>query len=66
MDGGAGEGVTHRRVWRLAGPIILSNMTVPLLGAAKAVYVELRKSNLETGGPVDDHAKDSGPGAPPP
>ncbi|NIO41313.1 MAG: hypothetical protein GTO41_14750, partial [Burkholderiales bacterium] len=23
----------HRRVWRLAGPIILSNMSVPLVGA---------------------------------
>src|SRR5271168_5168769 len=23
----------HRRVWRLAGPIILSNITVPLMGA---------------------------------
>lgn len=25
--------VTHRRVWRIAGPIVLSNATVPLLGA---------------------------------
>ena len=23
----------HARVWRLAGPIILSNLSVPLLGA---------------------------------
>src|SRR5499433_2869679 len=23
----------HRRVWRLAGPVILSNITTPLLGA---------------------------------
>jgi multidrug resistance protein, MATE family len=25
--------ITHRRVWRIAGPIVLSNATVPLLGA---------------------------------
>ena len=25
--------VTHRRMWRIAGPIVLSNATVPLLGA---------------------------------
>jgi MATE family multidrug resistance protein len=28
-----GEAVTHRRVLRIAGPIVLSNATVPLLGA---------------------------------
>jgi MATE family multidrug resistance protein len=26
-------GITHARVWRIAGPIVLSNATVPLLGA---------------------------------
>jgi multidrug resistance protein, MATE family len=25
--------ITHRRMWRIAGPIVLSNATVPLLGA---------------------------------
>ena len=25
--------VTHARMWRIAGPIVLSNATVPLLGA---------------------------------
>lgn len=25
--------VTHRRMWRIAGPIVLSNATIPLLGA---------------------------------
>ncbi|PTE15629.1 MATE family efflux transporter [Pseudogemmobacter blasticus] len=25
--------LTHRRIWRIAGPIVLSNATVPLLGA---------------------------------
>ncbi|MCP4327157.1 MAG: MATE family efflux transporter [Alphaproteobacteria bacterium] len=29
----------HRRVWRLAGPIILSNMSVPLLGAVDTAVV---------------------------
>ena len=29
----------HRRVWRLAGPIILSNITVPLLGAVDTAVV---------------------------
>jgi MATE family multidrug resistance protein len=28
-----GAAITDRRVWRIAGPIVLSNMTVPLLGA---------------------------------
>ena len=33
-DAPAGSsGGPHRRVWRLAGPIILSNLSVPLLGA---------------------------------
>src|SRR5262245_51571377 len=31
--------ITHRRVWRIAGPIILSNMTVPLLGAVDTAVV---------------------------
>jgi multidrug resistance protein, MATE family len=31
--------VTHHRVWRIAGPIILSNMTVPLLGAVDTAVV---------------------------
>ncbi len=36
-----GEGLPgpHRRVWRLAGPIILSNITVPLLGAVDTAVV---------------------------
>ena len=29
----------HRRVWRLAGPIILSNITIPLLGAVDTAVV---------------------------
>ena len=33
------EPVTHGRVWRLAGPIILSNSTVPLLGAVDTAVV---------------------------
>ena len=33
------EPASHRRVWRLAGPIILSNMTVPLLGAVDTAVV---------------------------
>lgn len=33
-------GVTiHRRVWRMAGPIILSNVSVPLLGAVDTAVV---------------------------
>jgi len=31
--------MSHRRVWRLAGPIILSNITVPLLGAVDTAVV---------------------------
>lgn len=30
---------SHRQVWRLAGPIILSNLTVPLLGAVDTAVV---------------------------
>lgn len=29
----------HRRVWRLAGPIVLSNLSVPLLGAVDTAVV---------------------------
>ena len=32
-------GEMHRRIWRLAGPIILSNLTVPLLGAVDTAVV---------------------------
>jgi len=31
--------ISHGRVWRLAGPIILSNITVPLLGAVDTAVV---------------------------
>ena len=30
---------THRRVWRMAGPIIISNISVPLLGAVDTAVV---------------------------
>ena len=49
-----------------AAGVVGALVAVPLLGAAKAVIVELRKGNLEAGGPVEDHAKDSGPGSDPP
>jgi len=39
-----------------AAGVVGALVSVPLLGAAKAVYVELRRSDLERGGPVDDHA----------
>ena len=39
-----------------AGGVVGAMVAVPLLGAAKAVYLELRRGNLEEGGPVDDHA----------
>jgi predicted PurR-regulated permease PerM len=42
-----------------AAGVVGALVAVPLLGAAKAVYVELRKGGLEKGGPVDDHAKDA-------
>jgi predicted PurR-regulated permease PerM len=38
-----------------AGGVVGAMVAVPLLGAAKAVYLELRRGNLEEGGPVDDH-----------
>lgn len=31
--------ITHSQVWRIAGPIILSNMTVPLMGAVDTAVV---------------------------
>ena len=31
--------VTHRKVWLLAGPIILSNISVPLVGAVDTAVV---------------------------
>jgi predicted PurR-regulated permease PerM len=44
-----------------AGGVVGAMVAVPLLGAAKAVYLELRRGNLEEGGPVDDHEpKDAG------
>ena len=36
-----------------AAGVVGALVSVPLLGAAKAVYVELRRGNLEEGGPVD-------------
>jgi MATE family multidrug resistance protein len=33
------ERAMHGRVWRIAGPIVLSNMTVPLLGAVDTAVV---------------------------
>ncbi len=38
-DGSAADGISHRRVWRIAGPVILSNLTVPLLGAVDTAVV---------------------------
>ena len=31
--------VSHRKVWMLAGPIILSNISVPLVGAVDTAVV---------------------------
>jgi MATE family multidrug resistance protein len=36
---GGGLANPHRRIWRLAGPIIFSNVTVPLLGAVDTAVV---------------------------
>ncbi|MGD1875935.1 MAG: MATE family efflux transporter [Kiloniellaceae bacterium] len=33
------DGAWHRRVWQLAGPIILANLTTPLLGAVDTAVV---------------------------
>ena len=38
-DSAGGSGVWHRRVWALAFPIILSNVSVPLLGAVDTAVV---------------------------
>ena len=43
-----------------AAGVVGALVSVPLLGAAKAVYVELRKGNLDEGGPTDDHAAGNG------
>jgi predicted PurR-regulated permease PerM len=40
-----------------AAGVVGALVSVPLLGAAKAVFVELRKGNLESGGPVEDHTE---------
>ena len=33
------ESLTHRQVWMLAGPIMLSNVSVPLVGAVDTAVV---------------------------
>ncbi len=33
------EALTHARIWRIAGPIVLSNATVPLIGAVDTAVV---------------------------
>jgi MATE family multidrug resistance protein len=38
-DGGRPGGTWNRRVWRIAGPIILANLSVPLLGAVDTAVV---------------------------
>jgi MATE family multidrug resistance protein len=43
-------GVTHRRIWRIAGPIILSNVSVPLLGAVDTAVVGHLDSPTYLGG----------------
>ena len=40
----------HRRVWRVAGPIILSNISVPLLGAVDTAVVGHLDSPIYLGG----------------
>ena len=40
----------HRRVWRIAGPIILSNVSVPLLGAVDTAVVGHLDSPIYLGG----------------
>ena len=40
----------HRRVWRIAGPIILSNVSVPLLGAVDTAVVGHLDSPVYLGG----------------
>ena len=46
-----------------AAGVVGAMVAVPLLGAAKAVYLELRRDELEEGGPVEDHASPD-PGTP--
>ncbi|MCG6890495.1 MAG: MATE family efflux transporter [Gammaproteobacteria bacterium] len=38
-EGRGGFEITHRKVWMLAGPIILSNISVPLVGAVDTAVV---------------------------
>jgi len=38
-ESGAALEVSHRKVWLLAGPIILSNISVPLVGAVDTAVV---------------------------
>ena len=40
----------HHRVWRIAGPIILSNVSVPLLGAVDTAVVGHLDSPIYLGG----------------
>jgi len=35
----AGQPITHRAVWSMAGPIILANLSVPLVGAVDTAVV---------------------------
>lgn len=42
------SGITHGRLWRIAGPIVLSNATVPLLGAVDTGVV----GQLGTAAPI--------------
>src|SRR3546814_19696519 len=47
---GDDDGAWHRRVWQLAGPIILPNLTHPLLGAvAPPVFGTLPAPRLHCG-----------------
>ena len=44
------SGSEHRKVWRVAGPIILSNISVPLLGAVDTAVVGHLDSPIYLGG----------------
>jgi len=44
------SGSEHRKVWRVAGPIILSNISVPLLGAVDTAVVGHLDSPIYMGG----------------
>jgi predicted PurR-regulated permease PerM len=46
-----------------AGGVVGAMVAVPLLGAAKAVYLELRRDRLDEGGPVESHTA-ADPGTP--